>query len=319
MTPLVSIITPSYNQAAFLENTIRSVLGQDYGRIEYLIVDGGSTDNSPEIIRRYADRLAWWVSEPDSGQAAALGKGFARASGQIVAWLNSDDMYAPGAVSRAVAALERYPQAGLVYADAISIDAAGRPLYRQSFDHYDLADLAAFQIICQPAVFLRRAALQQAGGIDPHYHYLLDHQLWLRIAARGEIRYVPEIWAYPRYHASAKNLTGGPAFGREAYRIVDWMAQDALLRTRFSSDRRRIRAAADRFNARYLLDAGQAGAALQGYLRSARTHLPTALGEWRRMAFAALSMLGLGGLGGVYYRLRPRPALGVESVHYLYD
>ena len=107
--PLISIITPSFNQAAFLEETLLSVLGQDYPAIEYIVIDGGSTDGSVAILERYADQLAYWVSEPDAGQADAINKGFAKATGKYVAWLNSDDVYLPGAVATAVAALEEKP------------------------------------------------------------------------------------------------------------------------------------------------------------------------------------------------------------------
>ena len=113
--PLVSIVTPSFNQARFLEATLRSVLEQDYPNIEYLVVDGASTDGSVEIIRRYADRLTWWVSEKDNGQSEAINKGMRRARGEFIGWLNSDDIYLPGAVSAAVSAFLSHPQAGLIY------------------------------------------------------------------------------------------------------------------------------------------------------------------------------------------------------------
>src|SRR5688572_17831514 len=129
-SPLVSIITPSFNQARFLEETIQSVLSQDYANIEYLIVDGGSTDGSLEIIKRYAGRLAWWVSEKDQGQTDAINKGFARAQRKILAWLNSDDTYLPHAVSEAAAYLLSNPEAGMVYGDANLIDEAGRTIGR---------------------------------------------------------------------------------------------------------------------------------------------------------------------------------------------
>ena len=123
--PLVSIVTPSYNQAIYLEDTLRSVLNQDYPRIEYIVIDGGSTDGSQEIIQRYADRLAYWTSEPDSGQADAINKGLRRTTGEIVAWLNSDDMYMADAVQEAVEALDASPEAGMVYADGLMVDAGG--------------------------------------------------------------------------------------------------------------------------------------------------------------------------------------------------
>jgi glycosyltransferase involved in cell wall biosynthesis len=127
--PTVSIITPSYNQAHFIEETIRSVLAQDYAGIEYIIVDGGSTDGSVEIIKKYADQLTWWISEKDQGHADALNKGFAHASGEFLAWLNSDDTYYPGAVSEAVAFLRAYPDVGMVYGDADLTDCADQCTY----------------------------------------------------------------------------------------------------------------------------------------------------------------------------------------------
>jgi len=126
MPPLVSIVTPSYNQAQFIEATIQSVLSQDYPKIEYIIMDGGSKDGSVEIIHRYAGRLAWWVSERDRGQTDAINKGFAHANGEILAWLNSDDIYHPGAISEAVAHLTAHPETGMVYGDAALIDDQGR-------------------------------------------------------------------------------------------------------------------------------------------------------------------------------------------------
>jgi glycosyltransferase involved in cell wall biosynthesis len=140
----VSIITPSYNQAAFLEHTIQSVLSQGIPELEYIIVDGGSTDGSIDIIQKYADQLAWWVAEPDAGQADAINKGFRRATGEVVAWLNSDDLYAPGAIAQAVAVLEKNPDTGMVYGNAVSFDQDGFPLNDLIFGDWGLAGLLEF-------------------------------------------------------------------------------------------------------------------------------------------------------------------------------
>ncbi len=185
---LVSIVTPSYNQAAYLEQTIRSVLGQDHRELEYLIVDGGSTDGSVEIIKRYAPQLAWSASEKDSGQAEAINKGMQRASGEIVVWLNSDDMYLPGAVAAAVQAFAEHPQAVLVYGDMRAVDGENRTINLLRYRQLSLEDLLCFQIIGQPAVFMRRVAFEAAGGLNPAFHFMLDHQLWIKIAPAGRDR-----------------------------------------------------------------------------------------------------------------------------------
>src|SRR6266540_1502850 len=125
---LISIITPSYNQAPYLEQTIQSVLGQDYPRLEYIVVDGASTDNSFEIIKKYNDRLAYWISEKDSGQAEAINKGFARAGGEILAWLNSDDYYLPNTISAVVKCFEENPDVVMVYGDMLAVDGKGRTI-----------------------------------------------------------------------------------------------------------------------------------------------------------------------------------------------
>lgn len=294
--PLVSIITPSYNQADFLEETIRSVLEQDYPNLEYLVIDGGSKDGSVEIIRKYADRLAYWVSEPDRGQADALNKGLARAKGQIVAWLNSDDVYRPGAVREAVDALLQNPEAGFVYSKLHSIDRGGEVFNTISYKQFELLDLLSFRIIGQPTVFMRREIQQRAGPLDASYNYLLDHHLWLRMLRLAPIQYVPVVWAAARHHPSAKNVAQAAKFGEEAFRILDWAAQEPVLQDIVRKHSRTVRAGAHRLDARYLLDGGEPAMALKAYGRVLTLRPGFAFEHWHRMLFALLSLMGLGWL-----------------------
>lgn len=288
--PRVTIITPSYNQAAFLEETIVSVLSQNYPDLEYIIVDGGSTDGSVEIIRRFADRLAWWVSEKDQGQAEAINKGFSRATGEIIAWLNSDDLYQPGAILSAVRKLQENPGCGMVFGDVVSIDASGEPINVMTFGDWGLEDLMQFKIISQPGVFMRRSVLEKAGYLDLSYHLLLDHHLWLRMAQLAPMAYVPERWAAARFHAAAKNVARAGDFGREAYRIVEWMAAQPGLAEPYRRLRGAIRAGACRMDGRYLLDGGQPGPALRAYLRGLLASPPVVLPETHRILYAAASL-----------------------------
>lgn len=274
---LVSIITPSYNQAAYLEQTITSVLGQDHADMEYIVIDGGSTDGSVEIIKKYSDRLAYWVSEKDRGQAEAINKGFAKATGEIIAWLNSDDFYLEGTVKAAVQIFEQNPDVVLVYGNMLSVDEHGKPFNALNYKQLTLEDLLCFQIIGQPAVFMRRSALQQAGGLDLAFHFMLDHHLWIRIAQLGRILHVPQTWSAARYHAEAKNFAKAAEFGRDAFRILAWAEKDASLAPKLTSVSRRARASANRVDARYLLDGGQLGLSLQAWTRALLIHPPTAL------------------------------------------
>ncbi len=215
----VTIVTPSYNQAPFLEATIRSVLEQDYPDIEYLVIDGGSTDGTLDILRRYQRRLTW-ISERDAGQSDALNKGFRRAKGQIVAWLNSDDVYLPGAVRRAVEFLEQHPAAAMVYGEADCIDESGKLLGSYFSRHFDLAELALSCFVCQPTVFLRRTAVGDVGWLDPSLHYAMDYDLWIRLAQKYPVAYLPEKLACYRAHAAAKTFVRRDRSYQEAIRVV---------------------------------------------------------------------------------------------------
>lgn len=220
MMPLVSIVTPSYNQARFLEATIQSVLSQDYPNLEYIIVDGGSTDGSLEIIRKYADRLAWWVSEPDRGQTDAINKGFARARGEIFAWLNSDDTYEPGAVRAAVEFLMGHPEVGLVYGDANFIDEEGRIIGKFDARQTDYRRLRRGYVhIPQQAAFFRASFWKEVGPLDPSFYFAMDYDLWVRIAARAPIVYVPQTWANFRLHLQGKTIAADDRCWPEMLRV----------------------------------------------------------------------------------------------------
>jgi len=306
MKPLVSIVTPSYNQADYLEFTMQSVLHQDYENIEYLVVDGNSNDGSQEIIQKYADQLAWWISEQDQGQADAINKGFRRASGDIVAWLNSDDLYLPGAVSAAVELFEKNPDVSVVYGDAVSADSQGRLLNELKFDTWGTADFLQFKIICQPAVFMRRSALEKVGYLDTSYHFFLDHQLWVRLSREYKFLHNPEIWAVSRYHAAAKNITMAADVGSEVYRIIEWAETQPDLLTIIQDNYRQVWSGAYAIIARYLLDGGEPTEAFLHYSKAFRTWFPSLRKYWHRYLYSGLSTLGLGILGNWYYSLKER-------------
>ncbi|GAB4541437.1 MAG: hypothetical protein Fur002_09870 [Anaerolineales bacterium] len=290
---LVSIVTPSYNQAKYIEQTIQSVLAQDYPRMEYIVIDGASSDGSVESIKKYQDKLAYWVSEQDSGQAEAINKGFAKATGEIIAWLNSDDYYLAGAVSSAVKIFQENPEVVLVYGNMLAVDEHGKTLNTLTYKQLTLEDLLCFQIIGQPAVFMRASALRKAGGLDASFHFMLDHLLWIKIAQQGKIFHANQTWAAARYHAAAKNRAQAAKFGAEAFRIAAWAAGEDSLAPTFRRVARRARASAQRVNARYLLDGGQPVAALTAWLRALWMHPPTALARINIFISSMLILLGL--------------------------
>ncbi|HZM23378.1 MAG TPA: glycosyltransferase family 2 protein [Anaerolineales bacterium] len=218
--PLVTIITPSFNQARYLEATIQSVLSQDYPRIEYMIVDGGSTDGSVDVIKKYESKLAWWVSEKDKGQTDAINKGFATAKGEILAWINSDDTYEPGAVNAAVKYLQEHPEVGMVYGDCNFINESGRIIgkFGSAQTNYRLLR-QGYAHIPQQTMFLRADLWKKVGPLDPSFYFAMDYDLWTRIASRSEIKYVPQTWANFRLHTSGKTIAADDRCWPEMIRV----------------------------------------------------------------------------------------------------
>jgi len=217
--PLVSIITPSYNHARYIEATIHSVLTQDYPHIEYIVVDGGSTDGTVELIEGH-DKIAWWISEKDKGQTDAINKGFARATGSILAWLNSDDTYEPGAVAAAVKYLQEHPEVGMVYGDCNFINESGKVIGRFNSAQTDLPLLRQGYVhIPQQTMFFRADLWKKVGPLDPSFYFAMDYDLWTRIAALSEIKYVPQTWANFRLHTSGKTILADDRCWPEMVRV----------------------------------------------------------------------------------------------------
>jgi glycosyltransferase involved in cell wall biosynthesis len=212
--PSISVVTPSLNQAKFITETIDSVLGQNYPRLEYFVIDGGSTDGTQEILRRYGDRLRW-VSEPDRGQADAVNKGVALARGEIIGWLNSDDTYTPQALEKVARVFATSDELTVVYGDADHIREDGAlygPYPTAAFDYKALSERC---FICQPAAFVRRKNLADVGGLDPDLQFCMDYDLWIRMGRRYRFVYLPEVLARSRLHKDAKTLASRRRVFRE--------------------------------------------------------------------------------------------------------
>ena len=219
--PLVTIVTPSFGQGDFISAAIDSVLAQDYPRIEYLVVDGGSTDATVDVLRSYGDRVRW-TSGPDAGQADAIHRGFLAASGQYLGWLNADDRYLPGAISAAVRELESDPAAALVYGTAEFIDRDGGvtgPCLQVEPWSLDRL-LEALDFVVQPATFFRRDAYLAVGGLDPTLYYCLDYDLWIRLGRFFPVRFLPRMLAQVRVHDETKTATGGLPRLEEIERMI---------------------------------------------------------------------------------------------------
>jgi glycosyltransferase involved in cell wall biosynthesis len=220
-SPRVTIVTPSYNQAPFLEEAIESVLSQDYANLEYAVVDGGSTDGSVDIIRRYEDRLAWWVSEPDGGQADALNKAFARATGDLLGWINSDDALLPGAVSTVVKEFVADPQLLLVYGDAVFVDDdSDRVGYFRSvdLDPVDMMRTATDHIVQQGALFTREA-FDVAGPMRGYFCF--DFEFMVRVGLAGRAKRIGRPLALYRFHDESKTMSRPELMGQDWVRFFE--------------------------------------------------------------------------------------------------
>jgi len=217
--PKVSIVTPCLNQARFLEATIQSVLSQSYPHIDYVVMDGGSTDGSLDILRRYEGRLRY-LSAPDGGQADAVNRGFQLSNGEIFSFLNADDMYLPGSVETAVRKLTSHSDAAGIYGEAYLVDESDRRVGRYATRTPDLAGLGGECVICQPAVFIRSEVFRQVGLLNPQLHFALDYDLWIRLARTQKLVRVNAYLAAARVHPSSKSISRRREALREAIAVL---------------------------------------------------------------------------------------------------
>jgi glycosyltransferase involved in cell wall biosynthesis len=217
--PLVTIVTPCLNAARFLEQTILSVLEQDYPRIEYIVMDGGSTDRTIEILKKYQHSLHW-ESAPDRGTADAVNRGFALGRGEILAFLNADDLYHPHAVSTAVRSLAENPGAAGVYGEAWWIDENGARIAPYPVRDFDRALLERECFICQPASFLRRVPFASTGGLDPDFNLTFDYDFWLRLTRTFSMRRIDATLADSRMHHANKTLSQRDSVFRETFKVL---------------------------------------------------------------------------------------------------
>lgn len=232
--PLVSIITPSYNQGEFLEQTIQSVLNQSYPKIEYLVIDGGSQDQSLEIIRRFSDRLDYWESNPDRGQAEAINKGLLRAKGHILGWLNSDDILLPSSVSLVVNTLIDHPEIDVVYGRLNRIDEGGKlvptPVLPKDRVTFEAAHAIGECVVNQPGCFWRRRMTERVGYLDESLRYVMDYEYWLRMLVAGaKFKRLDETLAAFRLSSRSKTVGQTALFAEEHLKFLDTLLEKADL------------------------------------------------------------------------------------------
>jgi glycosyltransferase involved in cell wall biosynthesis len=217
--PRISVVTPSFNQAAFLERTIRSVLDQEYPNLEYMVMDGGSTDASTDIIARYADSIDYWISEPDGGQSAAINAGWQRATGDILCWLNSDDYYLPGALRFVGEYFNDHPDCWVVYGSWEAVDELGQHLHFAGSPFSRRTLILSRNTIPQPSAFISRQAIETVGMLNEGLRYTMDLDLFLRIADHRSPQFVGKPLAAATAHPAAKTFGERDAMAQERFEV----------------------------------------------------------------------------------------------------
>ena len=263
-SPRISVVTPSYQQASFLEQTIRSVLDQGYPNLEYIVMDGGSTDGSIEIIERYADRLSFWVSESDDGQSDAINKGFDHATGDIYCWINSDDYLEPHSLERVAKYFVEHPECEVLHGVCRCVDESGRdqsaePLRSMKGTVPEALATWTQNWFAQQSTFWRADVWKDVGGLDCSLHYAMDYDLWQKFAARTTFHVISDVLASYRFHQAAKCSAD---WGKLIAEIVDVQARHSA--SEMQPTLFHFKSLVDQFNQREQL--------LNAQLDSARNH-----------------------------------------------
>ncbi|MCX6026403.1 MAG: glycosyltransferase family 2 protein [Chloroflexi bacterium] len=294
--PLISIVTPSFNQAEYLSACMASVLGQDYPRLEYLVLDGGSTDGSRDVIQRHATRLAFWASEADRGQASAVNKGWARARGEILGWLNSDDRLAPGALEHVARIYQSHPDAAMIFGDIQEVDSLERPVHLKHMANFDVRTLLLGKNMGQPGVFITRRCYAALGGLDETLHYALDFEYFVRAWLAfpvAEMQYSESVLAFSRLWGGTKSARDASRFGEEYRLVLDRVFARADLTPQLVNLRRRAYSRAVEFRqARLHFESRRTTDARRWLLRAA-WHEPQPVEKLRMLWFGARYLMGL--------------------------
>lgn len=217
--PKISVVVPSYNQGAFLAETLASIVYQDYESVELIVIDGGSSDNSLDVIREFDSHIDYWVSEPDSGQCGALIKGFAKASGDIFCWVCSDDQLLPGTLRRVAKEFRDNPEIELVYGDTEYLYPNGERVVKPRIGYHYQTMLRAFNIIAQPSSFFSAAVYRRVGGLDESLHYAMDYDLFVRFGPTLRWRQLKESLSLYRLHKASKTVAMNSKFNDEWWRV----------------------------------------------------------------------------------------------------
>jgi glycosyltransferase involved in cell wall biosynthesis len=305
--PRISLVTPSRNQGRYIEATLLSVLHQGYPDLEYIVMDGASSDGTAEILKRYSSSLAYWESTPDRGQAHAINKGWKRAAGKYLGWLNADDLLAPGSLFTAAALLEGIPETDMVYGDTYLIDQDGEIVGATRYEEFDFDRFLLNRLdLPQAGALVRRSALDRVGFLDEDLHYLMDYDFWIRLAlAGGKFARSPQPLALFRLHEEGKTEAGSLRSVEERRLIHTRLRDDPRLPPAVRRGWSRVTGLMHFECARTAIRAGEFSAGLADVSRAVRSWPPVLL----RPALvyqAGIAILGLGLGRGAWVGLRER-------------